>query len=126
MLKKFVIAVALAVVAGTVAACGSAGPTTFEEVNSAVPPLTPDLEGHLERRFRDANKVTGLRCRQLRLESIALTTWECVGTTVPAGGHVEVDLLVNGFDGSYEIFECRTRPNQPYSQAPRGACKSIH
>jgi predicted small lipoprotein YifL len=50
MLKKLVIAVALPLGAGAIAACGSAGPTTFEEVNSAVPPLTPDLEGHLERR----------------------------------------------------------------------------
>ena len=126
VLIKLVIAVALPLVAGAIAACGSAGPTTFEEVNSAVPPLITDLEGHLERHFRDANRVSGLRCRQMRDLSISLTTWECFATTVPAGRRVEVDLLVNGSDGSYEIFECRTRPNQPYSQSPKGACKAIH
>jgi predicted small lipoprotein YifL len=126
MLRKLVIAVTLPLLAAAIAACGSAGPTTFEEVNSGVPPLTNDLKGHLERHFRDANRVTGLRCRQMRSESIAVTTWECVASTAPAGRRVEVDLVVDGTNGSYEIFECRTAPDQAYSQAPRGACRSIH
>jgi hypothetical protein len=126
MSRQLAIAAGLALVGGTIAACGPAPPATVEEVNSAVPPLTTHLEAHLEGHFEKANAVSDLRCRQTHTETPSLSLWECRATKVPDGRPFEVELLVNGADGSYEIAECRTGPEQPYSQEPRGVCKAIH
>jgi hypothetical protein len=117
----------LAVAAPLIVGCGGGGPPSIEELNSAVPPFISDLQGHLEAHIRARNHVSAIRCHVGKGEhGLGDAIYECRLTTEPTGAPVEVELLADVSSGSYSIAECRTGPDQPYSQAPVGACRRIH
>jgi hypothetical protein len=109
------------------AACGGGSTSTVEE-SSGYPPVVAHLKGLVERQIRKENDVSSVDCRKAPKPVVGLGSliWDCAVTMTPADKRVEIELLSGVSDGRYEMLECRTSPNQPYRQAPRGACRDIH
>jgi hypothetical protein len=109
------------------AACGGGSISTVEE-SSGYPPVASNLKGLVEQQIRKENDVSSVDCREAPKPAVGLSSliWDCAVTTEPSGRPVEIEILSGVSDGRYEMLECRTSPNQPYRQTPRGVCRDIH
>jgi hypothetical protein len=108
------------------AGCGGGSETTYTEVNSGVEPgISPARErARLEHQVEKRNDGAKVAC--FREESATeLNPWECKVRPVGQADTAEIEVLGPGFAGQYKIAECRTSPDQGYSQEPRGVCKQI-
>lgn len=121
-----------ALVMGTVllalalAGCGSGRDSESVETSSGAPPRDSYLKADFEHRFRMQNDPSSLRCEGAPEPDVMAyeEEWHCDLMTA-SGTKLEVEALVAVTTGSYSILECRTSPDQEYSQAPRGPCKGI-
>jgi hypothetical protein len=97
------------------------------EVNSGAPPGVANLKGLVERQIRKENDVSSVDCRKAPKPAVGLGSliWDCTITTAPTGKQLEIEILGSVSDGRYELLECRTSPDQPYRQTPRGICRDI-
>jgi hypothetical protein len=107
-------------------ACGGGSVSTVEE-SSGYPPIAAHLKGLVEQQIRKENDLSSVDCRKAPKPAVGLGSlvWDCVVTMAPADKQVEIEILSGVSDGRYEMLECRTSPDQPYRQAPRGVCRDI-
>ncbi len=106
--------------------CGGGSGSSLEE-NSGEPPRIPPAQekARLEHQVEKHNRGASVTCS--RADSATdLDLWDCKVEPKNKNNGAEVEVLGPGFDRQYEITECRTSPNQGYSQTPRGICAEIH
>ena len=109
----------------TLVGCGGGSETTVE-VNSGHEPEVPTAreKSRLERQVEKRNADASVTCS--RAESTTeLNLWDCKVRPTKEPDIAEIEVLGPGFAGQYEITECRTSPDQSYSQVRRGVCKKI-
>jgi hypothetical protein len=119
-----------ALVTGTVllalapAGCGRGSDPV--ETSSGAPPRDSYLKADFEHRFQKQNDPSALKCEGPPTVDVMAyeEEWNCSLTTA-SGKELEVVALVGVTTGNYSILECRTSPDQKYSQTPRGVCKKI-
>jgi hypothetical protein len=109
------------------AACGGGSISTVEE-SSGYPPMVSNLKGLVEQEIRKENDLSSVDCRKAPKPAVgpASLIWDCTITTAPSGKRVEIEILSDVSDGRHEMLECRTGPDRPYRQAPRGVCRDFH
>jgi hypothetical protein len=108
------------------AGCGG-GSATSVEYNSGNPPgISPAREKvRLEHQVVKRNDGASVACSQAE-SATEQHPWDCKVKPAGKSDTAEIEVLGPGFGGQYEITECRTSPNQRYSQTPKGICKGIH
>jgi hypothetical protein len=109
-----------------IAGCGGGSATSVEE-NSGEPPRIPPAQekARLELQVEKHNEGASVACSQAD-SATDLDLWNCKVEPRNKSEGAEIEVLGPGFDRQYEITECRTSPNQRYSQTPIGVCKEIH
>jgi hypothetical protein len=108
-----------------VAGCGG-GSATSVEYNSGEPPQmpVPQEKARLEDQVEKRNVGASVICSRAH-PATELDLWDCRVQPKNRIDVAEVEVLVPGFGGQYEVTECRSSPDQRYTQKPRGVCKEI-
>jgi hypothetical protein len=109
-----------------IAGCGG-GTETAVEVNSGEPPgISPGRQqALLARQIEKRNDPASLACSPAE-SATDLDLWGCkITPTGDSGQTAEVEVLLAGPNGQYEITECRWGPGR-HSDGLRRVCQEIH
>jgi hypothetical protein len=119
-------ALAIGAIFAALLLAGCGGGSDSVETSSGAPPRDSYLKADFEHRFQKQNDPSALKCEGPPTHDVMAyeEEWNCSLTTA-GGKKLEVVALVGVTTGDYSILECRTSPDQNYSQAPRGGCQEI-
>jgi hypothetical protein len=104
-------AILAVVVVGILTGCGGGSGTTTEEINSGPPPdvAAKATRRLIERQIKKRNQVSHLRCEKEtgKVAEADVDLWKCeVRLKKYEDDGAEIQIVVNGSNGQYEISEC--------------------
>jgi hypothetical protein len=120
--------VGLILAAFAVTACGGGGQSETVETSSGAPPRLVNLKGTFEHNFRKRNDISALECEDSQEPDVmaAEEVWDCHLVMARTDDRLEIEALVGVSTASYTVIDCRTSPDERYSQSRHGICKTVH